>query len=430
MTAEVAVMNRDGIALAADSAATVFINSVPKITSANKLFSLSSKFPVGIMIYGNSSFMDLPWETIIKVYRDTKLPAEGFDTLNEYALHFLKSLSYRNIPIAGYAQATYIQYFSVTILIKIRERVESYWQELGGDDSPKKLPEIANEVVEGFIEFALTNPKNFVPIEVSNHLITKYQENIKEAIPSIFKGIDIKQETESLIFHAIEIALSKLFPSEVGSGIVFAGFGKKDFLPKIRSYIVEGLIKHQKSGRNIELLKYMFDEATSFDDEIEAGIIPFAQTDMVHRFMRGVDPYYVDASDQFLEELCDDFTKKIVSQLKRFPKTEKEAIQKKLEKYNQRLIKEFSENMAEFTKQYFSEPTVEAISRLPKNELASLAEAMVYVTSLKRKVSDDPETVAEPIDVAVISKGDGFIWVKRKHYFKADLNPQFFIKYR
>lgn len=36
------------------------------------------------------------------------------------------------------------------------------------------------------------------------------------------------------------------------------------------------------------------------------------------------------------------------------------------------------------------------------------------------------ETVGGPVDVAVISKGDGFIWMRRKHYFSAALNPQFF----
>jgi hypothetical protein len=41
----------------------------------------------------------------------------------------------------------------------------------------------------------------------------------------------------------------------------------------------------------------------------------------------------------------------------------------------------------------------------------------------------DAETVGGPIDVAVISKGDGFIWIKRKHYFKSELNPQFFANY-
>jgi hypothetical protein len=37
--------------------------------------------------------------------------------------------------------------------------------------------------------------------------------------------------------------------------------------------------------------------------------------------------------------------------------------------------------------------------------------------------------VGGPIDVAVISKGDGFVWIKRKHYFKPELNPGFFANY-
>ena len=35
-------------------------------------------------------------------------------------------------------------------------------------------------------------------------------------------------------------------------------------------------------------------------------------------------------------------------------------------------------------------------------------------------------TVGGPIDVAIISKCDGFIWLKRKHYFDRAYNPQYF----
>lgn len=31
--------------------------------------------------------------------------------------------------------------------------------------------------------------------------------------------------------------------------------------------------------------------------------------------------------------------------------------------------------------------------------------------------------------VAVISKGDGFVWINRKHYFKPELNASFFSNY-
>jgi hypothetical protein len=60
-----------------------------------------------------------------------------------------------------------------------------------------------------------------------------------------------------------------------------------------------------------------------------------------------------------------------------------------------------------------------------EDELAVMAETLVSLTSFKRKMSRDAETVGGDIDVAVISKGDGYIWVKRKHYFPPELNLRY-----
>ena len=57
-----------------------------------------------------------------------------------------------------------------------------------------------------------------------------------------------------------------------------------------------------------------------------------------------------------------------------------------------------------------------------------MAEALVNLTSLKRRVSMEEESVGGPIDVAVISKGDGFIWIKRKHYFDPSFNRDYFAR--
>ena len=66
------------------------------------------------------------------------------------------------------------------------------------------------------------------------------------------------------------------------------------------------------------------------------------------------------------------------------------------------------------------------VAYLSKEDVAELAEALVHLTLLKLKVSPEHETVGGPIDVAVISKGDGLIWIKRKHYFERELNPRYF----
>ena len=38
--------------------------------------------------------------------------------------------------------------------------------------------------------------------------------------------------------------------------------------------------------------------------------------------------------------------------------------------------------------------------------------------------------VGGPVDVAVISKGDGFVWIRRKNYFDSQDNYKFFNKYK
>ena len=90
MTAEIAVFNRNAVALAADSAITV--GDGGKIyNTANKLFTLSKYQPGGVMVYGNATIMGMPWETVIKTYRD-RLGRKSFPRLNEYASDFLKFL--------------------------------------------------------------------------------------------------------------------------------------------------------------------------------------------------------------------------------------------------------------------------------------------------------------------------------------------------
>ena len=44
----------------------------------------------------------------------------------------------------------------------------------------------------------------------------------------------------------------------------------------------------------------------------------------------------------------------------------------------------------------------------------------------RTRITSEEESVGGPVDVAVITKGDGFVWLKRKHYFSAELNPHYF----
>jgi len=61
------------------------------------------------------------------------------------------------------------------------------------------------------------------------------------------------------------------------SGLVFAGFGDDEFLPRIYSVNVEIMVNN----------RIRCHEANQYEvnQEQTAAILPFAQTDMVHTFM-------------------------------------------------------------------------------------------------------------------------------------------------
>jgi hypothetical protein len=80
---------------------------------------------------------------------------------------------------------------------------------------------------------------------------------------------------------------------------------------------------------------------------------------------------------------------------------------------------------AETFEKSHTESILRTVSMLPKFELANMVESLVSITSFVRRVSMDIESVGGPIDVAVISKKDGFIWIKRKHYFDIQYNPHY-----
>jgi len=48
-----------------------------------------------------------------------------------------------------------------------------------------------------------------------------------------------------------------------------------------------------------------------------------------------------------------------------------------------------------------------------------MAEALVNITALRQHVSTAQETVGGPTDVALITKTDGFVWIKKKQIFES-----------
>lgn len=425
MTAEIAIMNKEAIALAADSAVTMGQKREQKIfTSANKLFALSKYCPLGIMIYGSASFMGIPWESIIKIYRN-KLGKQKFDTLEKYANKFISFLDNGNPLFAETEQKEYLSgaTFSYFSLIKeeIKERVGSIVEEKREITNGQVRKTVSDVIKDHLDKLKKTETLPSIPENHARNTIRKYGNIIDEIREKVFEKLPLSPSIVNKLRHISASLFSKnIFQVDV-SGLVIAGFGEKDTFPSLKSFDIEGVVNNK--------LKYKEGLSGKIDFEKTARIIPFAQGEMVATFMEGIAPDLENQIEGYLSKVFGGYPEIIVESIEKFDDSEKQELKKKLEEISNKIFEDYQKQVTTYRRKNYVDPVMTVVSMLPKDELAAMAEALISLTSFKRKVTTATETVGGPIDVAVISKGDGFIWVKRKHYFKAELNPQFFSNY-
>jgi len=415
MTAEVAVLNKTAVALAADSAMT--LGDIGKIYPANKLFELTKHHPVGVMIYNNAAFMGVPWETIVKMYRERIGPANK-PTCKDYAKDLLDFIAKPPFGTDEQETVNLVQMASYSFA-GLRE---SATRELDAMRSKKVRVsvQVKGRVIRKTVEARISELLAFDECDSMNdvnagRIVFNNRKEIDGCIERQLSGFYISQRLKRLLYRVLSLTIKSAEPSGVHSGVVIAGFGKQEIFPTLIELTVEGKI----GG----VLKHNFRlEADIARRGTSALIKPFAQSEMVHRFMSGVDPelhlYLLNSLGELLFQFGTGLLGAHKIANKRNLRALKVATSEQADKY--------FDHLEEFRHQNFVDPVMDIVNHLPKDELAGMAEALVNLTSLKRRVSRDEETVGGPIDSAVISKGDGFVWIKRKHYFDPAFNPGYF----
>lgn len=434
MTAEIAVMNKQGIALAADSAVTIG-NS--KVLSTNKLFMLSKYYPVGIMVFGNASLLGVPWEILIKQYKKKELGKDSFNSLTEYGEHLIDYLNGNTFYFPKDLQLRSLYYILETqrelLLDEYQDRLFKFLRTEDGDDI-KKLWEKFKPLFINLVEEKLSGLKSLSAITSFKITKTKFNKQYKFLVDDFIKKMDdhptvvndiarskhLKNNLKEIAYLAV---VKNTFASNDNlSGVVVAGYGEKEIYPSLIAYDIETIIENK--------LKYVRTDELSVDNSNKAYVKPFAQEDMVKTFMDGVSPENLSFFGTILEEIIADYPDAVMKKLVGKLSAEKrKKFAESLKQVGSTFIQGKKKEIAEFIRDYNNRPITQSVATLPIEELAQMAQAFVNLTSFKRRVTPVLETVGEPIDVAVITKGDGFIWIERKHYFKSERNPHFFSNY-
>ena len=315
MTAIVGILNKRGIAIAADSAVT-FTNAIQEIAiqnknekvisvkdkvvnSGDKMLRLKDNQPVAVMIVGNSLLTKLPWDVIVRWYRKQN-DSSGFPKLEDY-----------------------VQQFKVFV------------------DSEIIASHIKNDVV-------------------------------------------LKENERTFL--------------------VFAGYGEDEAYPSIYQYEVTGINKSK--------LQWQLSGSANISGEQESNIFTSGQSDIIDAIELGIQNERIGVIRKRFQTLIEDLlTQNLLDSL--IGKIDYPAIRQ-----------EVADLIRESGKEHLHQH-LEAIKQFDLQKMACLAENLIKATELHRKITFRQEGVGGLIDLAVITREDGFQWLNRKSWYEPSKGGQY-----
>ncbi|WP_400253957.1 hypothetical protein [Methanobrevibacter smithii] len=399
MTSEIMILTPNAIALATDSAITIDNRKI--YNGVNKLFMLSNDPPMGIMTYNGARFFNIPFETIIKEFR-SEINDKNITKTIDFKEEFEKYL--QKIP----SKSPYKESFEDK-LMKFIDIVSNEYDTFGKNDFFNRLMNVML-------------PLDSIKI-VHDNIQSEHIEKAKVEFKNLCSQFKYADKEEDFIQRIFNLFIFEMFVKSF-TGVVLSGFDEDRLFPIAYSFKIFYLYDG----------KFIWDDLKDYDilkNNIDVIVEVFAQDDVIKTFLTGIDDETRFHIVNFFNEINNNYTNELVNLINtndNIDENSKNEIFNEINTFNakNKVLPIKFNNFIDEVKGKNLIPIFKSIGALPFDELSNLCESLIKVTSLKRKVQPDLETVGGDVDVAIITKGDGFIWTKRKHYFNADLNPQFF----
>lgn len=285
MTVEIAVMNRAGVALAADSAIFIETDYGGRTSnSSDKIFKLSGEHAVGIMYYGQATFCAVYWDSVISTF-DKNLGKKPLATLKTYSTNFSEFLSdfvKKNIKqkqeFHFFIQWLEKEYSADEISIPEGMDDNSGTYRFIESEYDNKLEAIKKyNILPQFKSFDIDSYKNRA----------KTLKTIKELLK---KSLRTSQADEHIIVKIHEFLLNKFIRNtlevDLGTGIVIAGYGFKEYFPSV---IHLNILPSLNGELNYRITKEYQCEYNKCGE-----IISFARDDMIKTYLQQVNPCFRD----------------------------------------------------------------------------------------------------------------------------------------
>ncbi|MGJ8619753.1 MAG: hypothetical protein ACSHWN_05425 [Methylophilaceae bacterium] len=412
MTSEVLMLNKEAVVIAADSAVTTGRYPHPRYSkSANIIFDLSVHGNVALTIYASADIDNVPWNLAVKQFRKVDQKEVERPKLANYQEALISYLEKNSslFPAKVLNETLKIRLFKAsTYVLNILEHL---YPDFTNSERTKKERKTAWSSAYTYFSKVLSETEHKPPF--TENTLDGYKPQIAEYladIANIYEGIKYTYvEHNQLLQLTIDTLLKKPTDFLDYTGLVFAGYGFDEIFPSYCHIWVYGHIGDK--------LLWTAENGYEITHSNDAWIQPFAQSSMIDRFTDGFDTK---------------LRTNIETESKNLINTIIEKIKENGVEVDEKVSSIFNTEHAQFMKKWIQQnweenfhPLRRVLNSLSVSEMGHLAESLLVLEELRERVTSPTESVGGPIDVAVITKAEGLIWLKRKHFFNPELNVKY-----
>jgi hypothetical protein len=395
MTSQIAIINGFGVALASDSAMTLGETRI--YDTAEKMVPLPLPHRIAVMHAGRVRIGNLPYSVLVSEWA-RQLGNKALRSADAYAKSFQDWLA--NNP--QWFPVDTQQRDALSFIENRAKALAGRYNAIKENDENFQFSTLLNRWTEEAREIPRLEGMN-APSTISS--FEKYNDQIETIFTEFIAPIseDEGDKTHFLTYCAEYFSSAWM----TNATLTFAGYGEQEIYASYTLIKFHGFV----DGR----LTWIKGDAYALNpesDPLMAICLP-AQSDAIDQYLMGYDNQMID---EIIERSHQERYDVLHAIREKFQ--DDELMLEKLDKAVEETLSEFETQIPQTADDYSERNYLvqlrRALAALPAASLVEVARSLIELQALRKTTSAQTDTVGGPIDVALITPTDGFVWIRHK----------------
>lgn len=400
MTAQVAVMNLIGVAVASDTVTTSnTTNGSKTVGSAEKIYELGPQHKVLVLHSNSVDISGVPHQLHIAEW--AKSLAAPLPTVQAYIDNYIEWSSRENGMVDDDSERRTVHYQLNDHYYYIKNRIDSEANEFQSEAFPGDAAEFIrhrSSQIDEIVQDASRHLDSLVDYEHLSEIdakicLNRLEINVEEKIDYIFKDIPLTDPQRQVLMESAGKIICKAQPmDDLDSDLGFVGFGEDEPFATVKRLKCRGIY----GGR---LQAYVRSTSTVKPVGMRALVSYFAQYDAMWGFVNGAT---ISSMNKIREEIS-------ARVEERWGDTTPDPI-------GWEIAEEVSSAFDAWAQERYIDPLLDTIDAMGTIGLANMADSLVSLQATASSSQDAMATVGGLIEVATIDKINGIQWVRRLNH--------------